>query len=555
MQQPDFGVGLRRFAVTQRNRWAGLLLPMILAALLTLAVHYASAHYPISQYSSSSIWGGPLPGNTTMHPAGNPHVVNTDLIVPAEYTLTIEPGVELYFAPSASLIVYGRLLAEGAPTQTILFTHRDAGAYWGAIALLYTQADNRITHAIIEYTDREEGAIPRSYGVTAYSARVTLADSILRYTLGKDGPAVVADWDSTLVLLRNEIHDIGGDGVHPTGGAAIISGNHIYNARWGGYFYEGIEISHMTPESPALVINNHVHDVTDDCLDVNSSWVVVECNRLHDCADKGISIGTGSDSSTQPSSATVVNNLVYASVEGIAVKDSAAARIVHNTVVSNTTGLALYEAWDHEGLGGGRATVVNTILWGNGEQISLDALSTVTVTYSIVGGNWPGDGNLDADPLFVGPDDYHLGDDSPAINAGRDEGIAVDLDGQPRPVGGAPDMGAYEYPVALTLWAWPGDTQAHLSWQLAGSEPALTSFTISYTRRPAGSLVFPPTLITGLPTTTRAYTLTGLVNYAWYTAVVEGWDVSETVVLRSNAAAVMPTDLFVYLPLTVRASP
>jgi len=527
---------------------------MVLATLLILAVHYASAQYPISQYRISTTWGGPLPGNTTMHPADNPHIVNTDLIVPAEYTLTVEPGVELYFAPGASLIVYGRLLAEGAPTQTILFTWLHPDEPWGAIAFFDTHADNRITHAIVEYTSKEESVL-RSNGVSAYNARVTLVDSVLRYTQGKDAAGVVANATangySILYVLRNEIHDIQGDAVQSNDGVAVIQGNHIYNVYLGAYTYEGIQINRTLPGTPTLVLENHVHDTSDDCLDMNDATLIVGRNHVYNCADKGISVA-----GAQASSVTIVNNLVYSSDLGIAIKDSAVAYIVHNTITNNRTdGLALYEDPRHPGLGGGRATLVNSILWGNGTEISLDALSTVTVSHSIVEGNWPGDGNLDADPLFAGPDDYHLGDGSPAINAGRDEGVTVDLDGQPRPVGSAPDMGAYEFPVALTLSAWPGDARMHLAWQLAGSEPALASFTISTTRQPAGSLVFPPTLITGLPTTTRAYTLTGLVNYAWYTVVVEGWDAGDSLLLRSNVVAVMPTDLFVYLPLTVRSGP
>lgn len=554
-----------------KGRWLALLLSLVVAGLLTLVIHYASASYttgwdsglsgstlaefpnPRVPESPATDWGGPLPGDTTLHPAGNPHIVTSDLIVPAGVTLTIEPGVELYFAPGTSLIVYGRLLAEGTPTQRILFTRRDEGTSWGAIAILYTAADNRIAHAIIEYTHKREGDIPRSHGVTAYSSRLTLADSVLRYT--QAGAGVVADWNSTLYLLRNEIHDIQGDAVHPTGGVAVIQGNHIYNARWGVYYYEGIEISKMSPDSPALVVDNHVHDVSDDCLDANDSWVIIERNRLHHCADKGISIGAGSSAGGQSSSATVVNNLVYASDEGIAVKDSAVARIVHNTFADNGTGLGLYEAHDHPGLGGGRATVVNTILWGNGQAISLDPLSTVTVTYSDVEGGWLGQGNLDADPSFRAVDDYHLSPGSPVINAGRDEGIAVDLDGLPRLVGRAPDMGAYERQSLLNLSAWPGDGQIHLAWQATASDSALASFAISYTVGPGGGPADQPSPITGLPTTTWAYTLTGVTNYAWYTVAVEGWDADGSPLLRSNPVAVIPTDLYVYLPLILRQNP
>ena len=73
------------------------------------------------------------------------------------------------------------------------------------------------------------------------------------------------------------------------------------------------------------------------------------------------------------------------------------------------------------------------------------------VTHSDVQGDWPGEGNIDADPLFVDPDngDYHLRDDSPCISAGimTPDVPDTDIEGNPRPnpPGSNPDIGAYEH--------------------------------------------------------------------------------------------------------------
>jgi hypothetical protein len=533
------------FRSARGNGWrakCAFLLPSIVAGLLIVAVRYVLA-------SPATNWGGTLTEDTTLHPEDNPHIVDSTLVVAAGVTLTIEPGVELYFAPRASLVVYGRLLAEGEPAQRILFTRRDEGTYWGTIAIIESYADNRITHAVIEYT-REGLPNPRSDGVTAVDSRLTLADSVLRFTESSSG--VNSYWHSILQVSRNEIHDIQGDAVRVNGGQVVIEGNHIYNARYGIYAHEGIAILNMQPNSPALVVDNQVHDVSDDCLDVNDSWVAIERNRVYNCPDKGISIGTGHQvpPGTKATSATVVNNLVYSSSIGIAVKDSAVARLVHNTVVDNEVdGLALYEAVS--GYGGGAATVANTILWGNGQSIRLDAVSTVAVTHSDVAGGWSGEGNLDADPSFWAAGDYHLNGDSPAIDAGRKTGIATDLDSLFRYVGAAPDMGAYEWPP-LRLTGRPGDRVAYLRWWRANVDLPVASYAISTTVSARGTLALTPTLISGLPTTTLAYTLTDLVNYAWYTVVVEARDVGDDLLVRSNAVTVMPTDIAVFLPLTVR---
>jgi predicted outer membrane repeat protein len=104
-------------------------------------------------------------------------------------------------------------------------------------------------------------------------------------------------------------------------------------------------------------------------------------------------------------------------------------------------------------LGGGiyhydcSSTVVNSILYGDSGG-ELYGVATATVTYSNVQGGWPGDGNIDADPLFVNAAgrDLHLQLGSPCIDAGNNAAVSTstDPDGNPRIQGVAVDMGAYE---------------------------------------------------------------------------------------------------------------
>jgi hypothetical protein len=96
--------------------------------------------------------------------------------------------------------------------------------------------------------------------------------------------------------------------------------------------------------------------------------------------------------------------------------------------------------------------VRNSIVWGNvPPTLALGSLflTASTVRWSCVEGGYAGTGNIALDPQFVAPagGDFRLACTSPCIDRGASAvpGMpATDLDGQPRVVGAAPDMGAYE---------------------------------------------------------------------------------------------------------------
>ncbi len=105
------------------------------------------------------------------------------------------------------------------------------------------------------------------------------------------------------------------------------------------------------------------------------------------------------------------------------------------------------------GIFGENPTIKNSIIYYNGsdsKNIQI-ASNLVTVTYSNVHGDWPGAGNIDADPSFVDwiAGDYHLLPHSLCIDAGdpnyMPQANETDLDGNRRVMGQAIDMGAFEF--------------------------------------------------------------------------------------------------------------
>ncbi len=113
-------------------------------------------------------------------------------------------------------------------------------------------------------------------------------------------------------------------------------------------------------------------------------------------------------------------------------------------------------------------------------------------------------------------------------------------------VGAAPDIGAFEFTPSLTLHGRPGNRTIYLNWEVNTTLPLTSTWRIEY----YSQTVSLPVTVTGILSPTRAYTLTGLTNYVWYTVTLNAM-LGSTPFL-TDTVRVMPTDRFVYLPLVLR---
>ncbi len=109
--------------------------------------------------------------------------------------------------------------------------------------------------------------------------------------------------------------------------------------------------------------------------------------------------------------------------------------------------IVVSEDWSSFGLTGNASSFVNTIIVGRNQN---RVLATLPVSYSLIMGGHPGEGNIDADPMFVDLEngDLHLQRGSPCIDSGTDTGLTVDFDGNQRPLG-IYDMGAFELDTSI----------------------------------------------------------------------------------------------------------
>ena len=299
--------------------------------------------------------------------------------------------------------------------------------------------------------------------------------------------------------------DFGGGGMHndfssPTLTGCTFDGN---SARTGGGMYNdgysSAKLSHCTFRGNSAESGGGVYNVGGSFHFVGASPTLTDCVFRGNSAALGGGMYSGGAAFLGNGAAPALTNCVFRGNSaqfgggmynggGVVPGNSGATPRLTNCTfagndATNGAGGGMYNATGERPTDGSAAVLTNCILWGNrssggdgGAQIANAPGSTARVDHSLVQGGWAGDGNLDADPLFVrnpspggdgrwgtrqqpSPDDdfgdLRLQAGSPAIDAGDTTAVrvATDLARQPRVQGSAVDMGAYEYQPAVVYEA------------------------------------------------------------------------------------------------------
>ena len=228
----------------------------------------------------------------------------------------------------------------------------------------------------------------------------------------------------------------------PTINNCIITGN---SGRLGG----GISCYDSSPTINNCTISGNTapYDGGGILCRFFSSPSIVKCTITGNTTD---SWGGGISCSTS-SSPTITNCLIIENTGncgGICCGGFSSPNITNSTISGNKA--VIHGGGIHLGHNSS-PTFSNCILWNNlPDQINVlsESGASVLVMYSDIQGGYTGVGNIDADPLFVDPenDDYHLTESSPCRDVGTPTGAPIDdIDGDPRPQGAGYDMGADEF--------------------------------------------------------------------------------------------------------------
>jgi len=358
--------------------------------------------------------------NTTLTIDCSPYLVPDDVRVFEDVTLTIEPGVELHFDEGINLTVNGNMQAEGTEALPIIFKSITDEEAWSGVHFKNTSSQSRINWLEIIDADRGEHPIYNNAAISGFYADLDMENLTIENVFNNPILAYYSD----ISLKNSQLHsEVTGDLINVKYGNAFIE-----NCTFRGNDQVDTDAVDYDEVENGIVRNSKIFDFfgfNSDGIDLGeeSSDVLLENNFIHNCSDKGVSVG-------QLSTIFMQNNTIVNCAQGIAVKDLSTAEVDQNTFYNVGTPIACFEK--NVGIGGGMAFVTNSILSNSpespilvDEQSVLSLNNTLSDTEAIEGEN-----NVLGHPHFTNPtqNDFHLMPNSLALNAGLNEtGNVIDL--------------------------------------------------------------------------------------------------------------------------------
>jgi hypothetical protein len=341
----------------------------------------------------------------------SPFYVTGPCTVATGETLTINPGVQVLFDVDVRFVVEGSLQAIGDSADMITFTP-NLSSTWQGIKIS-GQSDNMIHHVLIAGSNASNGGGIAIYGSGTY---LDMNGVILENNEARNGGAM--DIGSAQVYMAN--CDIRNNKAG-SGGAIFISSGQVYmencdirnnNAGSGGAMFIRSGQAYMEN----CDIRNNIATYMGGAFKVGEAKVTLD----------NVSI-VGNDNDVH----TLAKLLLIEQIGDVTLNNVTAVYDMAET--GSVSGIINY----------GKLRITNSIIRryhiSHASDPAYDSLG-ITITYSNIGGSWPGVGNINADPLFVDPTsgDYHLKPGSPCIDTG-DPASPLDPDGT------RADMGAFPF--------------------------------------------------------------------------------------------------------------
>ncbi len=402
---------------------------------------------------------GTILSDTILDAVSGPWYVTSDLIVQAGAALTIEPGTTLFFDTGAGIVVQqgGRLIAEGTENKRIRLTSvPGSGLRWDGIQFDRTIENNRLCYVDMEYGDGLEQAVKIDQSqllidnMTWTRTDKNILDVVHPYLIVNN--CVFPDQDDEEGIYG---HSLTGDEY------LVIQGNTFGHPN--GY-QDVIDFADCQLPGPIIQIYDNIFlGSEDDGLDLDAADACIEGNLFMNFLG-GSGTGTANAIAADQGSYLVVSrNIFINNANAVLLKGGAQMLAVNNTFVECANSAINF---NESGSSGRRASLDGNIFWNNTDVFqNVDGHVELSVDRSILPADWHsyGNGNVDADPLFLDPStDFRLKAGSPAIGAG--------------PCG--LDMGAY-VPAGAAICGEPDEITYHTDATFIVGGPGITHYKYS----------------------------------------------------------------------------
>jgi hypothetical protein len=347
--------------------------------------------------------------------------------------LNIQPGVQVVFQGHYTFMINqnSALRAIGNENDSITFSAPSAEG-WGGLRFISANDSSFLSFCIIQNA-RTQGVFPSGCGGGVYSdhTNLTVRNSTIRYNYSNFGGGIFLDSCSTSSIISNIIEyndgfDGGGGGISYYRSSGILKSNifrynHGLDSGPDGFSGAGVLLIGSSPN----IRDNTFHQ--NHFYSGSAIWMTDHSNPL------------------------VSNNLFFQNQSTtIDVHSYSNAQFINNSIYS-TYGCCILIHSD-----GSSASGFNNIIWADPSTPIWYSGATCYMTYSDIRGGFPGQGNINLDPLFTTGifGDYYLSQiasgqtqQSPCVDAG----MASITTGTTRtdnvPDLGITDMG-YHYQIA-----------------------------------------------------------------------------------------------------------
>jgi parallel beta-helix repeat protein len=247
---------------------------------------------------------GPVTQDTVWTLVDSPFVMSKDVIVYPNATLTIEPEVEIKFGGNFSLIVEGKLFANGTRDKVIRFaSNKDEPIVgdWGTIRLNGTET-SILVYCIIEYGTN---------GITIENGTLNIQNSF--------------------VCFNSE------NGIMITNGSVTVKDNKIANNTMSGMYIAGG--NQVTVQHNIIMSNEDGITLTGNLTsEININQNNISLNR-----HSGILLESDTYDNTD-----IRNNTLSTNSYGFYVSTNASTVITRNYILNNTFGIFYEKGTDHK---------------------------------------------------------------------------------------------------------------------------------------------------------------------------------------------------------------